>query len=178
MSEPYPVTVYTTEIHYPGDDFVGYPFHFVLSVVLGLITARCVAVDRLVSVISFLSLVYSTEIQANAYAEAWWREKPAAKVTQSDVTEYLTFSLVRSTSLLLFSSSLCKLIYKLLPTDITSLICRMDRWLVVGISLCFMNLLFDGAELKNLRPIINDRSIYFYLYASRIVESLRATLQG
>ena len=170
MSEPN--AVYAARIHHPGDDFVSHPFHFVVLVSLGLVRARSLAVDRLVSGISFFYLVCSTALQTKAAA---WRGVPAAKANQSDVSEYLVFSLASSISLLIFSSSVCKLIYKLSPTDIRSL---SVKWIGFGIMLCLLNLLLDGTEQKTLGPITNDQSIYFYIYASRIIEGIRATLQG
>ena len=144
--------------------FVSYPFHCVLLVSLGLVRARSLAVDHLVSAISFFYLVYSTATKASA--EPAWRD---------DVSEYLAFSLASSISLLIFSSSVCKLMYKLSPTDIRSL---NIKWIGFGIMMCLLNLLLDGDEQKTLGPITNDQSIYFYVYASRIIEGIRATLQG
>ena len=157
MSEP--KALYAAQI-----DFVSYPFHCVLLVSLGLVRARSLAVDHLVSAISFFYLVYSTATKASA--EPAWRD---------DVSEYLAFSLASSISLLIFSSSVCKLMYKLSPTDIRSL---NIKWIGFGIMMCLLNLLLDGDEQKTLGPITNDQSIYFYVYASRIIEGIRATLQG
>ena len=172
MSEPYPEY---DRVH-PGDDFVSHPFNHVFLVTLGLIAAHSLFVDHMVSVFSFVYLMYTTHQQTKEYAEASWREVPAANVAQSEVYEYLTLGLARWISLLLFSASVCKH-FLLSSADLSHQL--ISRTTVAGaVGLCLVNLLFDGAELTNLGQITTDQSLFFYLYASRIMEGLRATLQG
>lgn len=173
------------ELSYPGDKFVSIPFNAVVFVTFGLISVHDRRFACLISIIAFLVCILVVSDQEKVYAEAAWKHKPAADVSQTEVTEFLTLSLCRWIASFLYSVSVIKVLWRLLPISLSNVFKQGSisnhGWIIVGSAVLFAFHLAtyrDSAELSKILPITGDWSIYYYFYSSRLAESVCVGFQG
>ena len=160
----------------PGDNFVSLPFNLVVLIALGLISAHSRRFACLICFCAIFIHLRSTAEQKAVYSAATWKHLPAAKVTQSDVSDFLIFGLVRWISSFIFGASVCRVICRLVPNaDVVAIV--RGTWFTT-LLVCGAVLFRGGSEYDTLRLVTGDWGIYYHFWSAQVMESIRAAFQG
>ena len=175
---------------YPVEKFVSIPFNVVVLVTFGVISVHNRFFACLISISAFAMCILATQWQEDVYAEAAWKDVPAAKISQEDVKRFLTFGLDRWISSFLYHALAIKVLWRLVPissADVAKLL-KQDgptgktTWTIIFVGAFFFAFHlaadWDGAELSIVQSITGDWSIYYHYYAFRLAESLCFAFQG
>ena len=145
--------------------YVGYAYEMYTSVLSQPLISFAISIH-----------LYNTYLQNSLLLNTAWKGAPAIVFTQSEIYEYLVLGLFRWIASFIYSVFVCKTIARILPLHVV-VATVFEKWFVV-LPICAEIFLHAGRDFSSLRPITNDRGIYFYLISAQMIDAVRAAFQG